>query len=119
MTKKQTVTKSWFCVFNNPKERGYNGTPEDVCERLKDEWIKDNPTRTGAWAYCVSTEGLEHVHMVLEDTKSMRFSAIKKSYAVGMHFEPTKGTKQEAENYINKEGKYAEKGEKAIDWDVA
>lgn len=112
--KKDTVSKSWFCVFNNPENHGYNGTPEEICEQLKNEWIDDNPTRTGAWIYCVSADGLNHVHMVLEDEKAMRFSAIKKSYALGMHFEPTKGNKEQAEDYINKRGKFEEKGEKII-----
>lgn len=109
-----TVSKSWFCVFNNPGQHGYTGTPEEILERLKDEWVLDHPTRTGAWIFCVSAEGLEHVHMVLEDEKAMRFSAIKKTYAIGMHFEPTKGDKDQAEDYINKRGKWQEKGEKII-----
>lgn len=109
-----TVSKSWFCVFNNPEEHGYTGSPDEILEKLRDEWINDSPTRTGAWTYCISADGLRHVHMVLEDQKAMRFSAIKKSYAVGMHFEPTKGSKDDAENYINKRGKYAEKGEKVL-----
>ena len=111
---KDTVSKSWFCVFNNPEEHGYIGTSDEIIERLKNEWIEDNPTRTGAWIYCVSADGLKHVHMVLEDSRAMRFSAIKKSYALGMHFEPTKGTKEQAEDYINKRGKFEEKGEKIL-----
>ena len=108
------VSKSWFAVFNNPADHGYEGTPIEVCEKLKDEWIADSPSRTGAWAYCVSAEGLHHVHMVLEDVQAMRWSLIKKSYAIGMHFEPTKGTKQQAEDYINKVGKFEEKGESVL-----
>ena len=37
-----TVSKSWFITFNNPAEHGYSGSPEEVCNRLKDEWIKDS-----------------------------------------------------------------------------
>lgn len=106
-----SVSKSWFAVFNNPAEHGYEGTPEEVCNRLRDEWTIENTTRSGAWCYCISAEGLHHIHMVLEDVKPMRFSAIKGSYAKGMHFEATKGTKRQAEAYINKEGVFAEKGE--------
>lgn len=110
----QDVSKSWFAVFNNPAEHGYAGTPQEVCERLRDEWIKDSTTRSGAWAYCVSAAGLHHVHMVLEDLTAMRFSAIKKSYAKGMHFEPTRGTKQQAEDYIHKRHPFDEKGEEVL-----
>ncbi len=109
-----SVSKSWFCVFNNPEEHGYSGNPEQIIETLKEEWVSGHPTRSGAWTYCISAEGLRHIHMVLEDTKAMRFTAIKNTYAVGMHFEPTKGTKDQAEDYINKRGKWDEKGEKVI-----
>ena len=111
---KDTVTKSWFAVLNNPAEHGYEGTPEEVCYRLRDEWLAGGTERTGAWAYCVSADGLPHIHMVLEDTKSMRFSAVKSSYAAGMHFEATKGSKAQAEAYIEKRPPFDEKGEKVI-----
>lgn len=111
---KDIVTKSWFVTFDNPADHGYPGTPEEVCLRLCEEWIAESDTRTGAWAYCVSAEGLHHVHMVLEDKKSMRFSKIIGAYAAGSHFEATKGTKEDALAYIHKEGKYAEKGEEVL-----
>lgn len=101
-------------MLNNPADHGYSGTPEEVCNRLRDEWIRDSSTRAGAWAYCVSAEGLHHVHMVLEDSISMRFSKVKKSYAAGSHYEATRGTKEQAEDYINKRGKFAEKGERVL-----
>ena len=108
------VTRSWFAVFNNPEEHGYSGTPQEICERLRDEWVGNSSTRTGAWAYCVSAAGLHHVHMVLEDSVAMRFSAVQKSYAKGTHFEKTKGTKKQAEDYINKRHPFEEKGEKVL-----
>lgn len=108
------VSKSWFAVLNNPAEHGFSGTPQEVCEQLRDEWVRDSTTRSGAWAYCVSAAGFHHVHMVLEDKVSMRFSAIKKSYAAGMHFEETKGTKQQAEDYIYKRYPFDEKGEQIL-----
>jgi len=115
MMDNDVASRSWFCVFNNPAEHGYEGTPEEVCNRLRDEWCtEDTPMRTGAWLYCVSEKGLHHIHMVLEDTKVMRFSKIKKSYAIGMHFEPTRGNKSQVEDYINKVGKFEEKGEEVL-----
>ena len=112
--KNSETSKSWFAVFDNPQDHGYPGEPLEVIERLKEEWIEGHPTRSGAWIYCISAEGLRHIHMILEDTKTMRWSAIKKSYAIGMHFVPTKGTKEQAEDYINKRGKWEEKGEQII-----
>ena len=52
--------------------------------------------------------------MVLEDSVAMRFSKIKKSYAVGMHFEATKGNKDQAEAYITKQPPFDEKGEQIL-----
>ena len=109
-----TVSKSWFAVFNNPQQHGYDGEPSEVIDRLISEWISNNPTRSCAMTFCVSADGLPHVHMVLEDVKAMRFSTIKKTFAVGAHFEATKGSKEQAEDYINKRGQYKEKGEKVL-----
>lgn len=108
------ISKSWFAVLNNPAEHGYPGPPEEVCQKLRDEWIGNSSTRAGAWAYCISAEGLHHIHMVLEDRISMRFSKVKKNYAAGMHFEATRGNKEQAEDYINKRGKFEEKGEQVL-----
>lgn len=108
------VSKSWFCVLNNPSKYGFEGEPNDICEQIADAWVDDsNPYRTCAVAYCISADGLHHCHCVFEDLKAMRFSFIKKVFP-SMHIEPTKGTKEQAENYINKLGKYAEKGESIL-----
>ena len=106
----ELVSKSWFCVLNNPEEHGFSGSPQEIVDDIISLWIKDNPQRTCAVTYCISSDGLKHCHAVFEDTKALRFSAIKKVYP-SMHIEPTKGNKDEAEDYINKRGKYQEKGE--------
>ena len=54
------------------------------------------------------------MHMVLEDTKPVRSSTIKKTCAVGCHLEPTKGSKNQAEAYITKSPPYDEKGEEVL-----
>ena len=108
------MSKSWFAVLNNPSDHGYSGTPEEVCVRLRDEWIAGSKTRTGAWAYCISAAGLPHVHMVLEDVVAMRFSLIKKAYVAGAHFEATLGSKAQAEAYLLKEPPYDEQGETVV-----
>lgn len=132
---------SWFLVFNHPQEiitykvdsnnnyvldanndkiiessapSEYAGlTPEELCEKILDIWCSDSETKTGACAYCISKKGLHHLHIVLEDSKSFRFSAIKKLFPRA-HIEPTRGNKAQAENYINKLGSYAEKGEQVV-----
>ncbi len=110
---KDTRSRSWFCVFNNPEEHGFTGTPQEICDAFVDAWIKDSPTRTCAVTYCISADGLHHLHAVLEDSKLMRFSAVKNTFP-SMHIEPTKGTKEQAEDYIEKRGKFEEKGEEVL-----
>ena len=106
-----SVSKSWFITFNNPEEHGYSGTPEEICNKMRDEWIGDSETRSGAWAYCISASGLHHVHCVLEDCKAMRFSYIKNNVYKGCNIQETKGTKKQALDYIHKRGVFSEKGE--------
>ena len=89
----ESVTKSWFAVLNNPCEHGYSGTPQEICEQLRDEWVGTSTTRTGAWAYCISALGLHHIHMVLEDVVAMRFSVIKKPTRKECTLKPRKARK--------------------------
>lgn len=105
--------RSWFCVLNNPAEHGFTGTPEEIADAMRDRWLEGNPQRTCAVAYCISAEELHHCHAVFEDTKTMRFSAVQKLFP-GMHIEVTKGNKEQAEDYINKRGKWQEKGETIV-----
>lgn len=93
-----TVSRSWFAVFPNPEQHGYTGTPEEIIEKLKEEWISGNQLRKGWWGYCISAKGLPHVHMVLEDSGSCRFTKVKKAYPTA-HLEPTKGNKAGASIY--------------------
>lgn len=106
-------SRSWFCVFNNPEEHGFIGSSQEICDNIVSAWVDGFPTRSCAVTYCISSEGLKHCHVVLEDNKVMRFSAVKKAFP-SMHIEPTKGNKEQAEDYINKRGKWEEKGEQII-----
>ena len=108
------VSKSWFGVFNNPENHGYRGTPQEICEQLRDEWLELHPDGAGAWTYCRSATGLLHIHMIIEDKSAMRFSDVKNAYAPGMHFEVTKGNKKQADDYINKRPPYDEEGEEVL-----
>lgn len=105
--------RSWFCVWNNPQETLELTEPNEIAEKALEMWLQDKPTRTGAVAYCISAMGLHHLHMVLEDSNKARFSALKNAFPKA-HLEPTRGTKEQAEDYINKRGKYEEKGEQVL-----
>lgn len=106
-------SRSWFCVWNNPQNEFPDFEPHEISETVLDIWVNEKPTRSGAVAYCISSEGLIHLHMVLEDSNQARFSALKSLYPKA-HLEPTKGTKEQAEDYINKRGKFVEKGEQVL-----
>lgn len=110
---KDSNERSWFCVFNNPQKHYGELSPEQIAEKALEDWISDKPTRTGAVAYCISADGLIHLHMVLEDSNKARFSAIKKIFPPA-HLKPTKGNREQAENYIQKKGKWEEKGEQVL-----
>ncbi|MBQ3515636.1 MAG: hypothetical protein IJA29_00285 [Lachnospiraceae bacterium] len=133
--------KSWFLVYNNPREiityktdseKNYvldknndkiiektepseyaDMTPQEICKAVLKKWVGDSETKTGACAYCISANGLHHLHIVVEDAKNFRFSSVKKLFPRA-HIEPTRGNKTQAENYINKVGAYAEKNEQIV-----
>lgn len=65
-------------------------------------------------AICISAEGRYHVHVVLTFDKAKRTTAVAKLLG-NCHVEDMRGTKEEAADYINKRGKYEEKGEKVLD----
>lgn len=139
----ENACASWFIIFNNPQEiitykidpdtgeyirdvdnrripvhsepSEFAGlSPDELCEKILDIWCSDSPdTKTGACAYCIAANGLKHCHMVLEDTRTHRFSSIKKLFPRA-HLKPTGGTKAQAEDYINKRGKWEEKGEQVV-----
>lgn len=110
---KDTVSRSWFAVFPYPEQHGYTGTPQEIIEKLKNEWVQDNPLKKGYWAYCISDKRMPHIHMILEASGAMRFTAVKKAYTQA-HLEPTKGNKKQVMAYINKEPPFDEKGEEVI-----
>ncbi len=102
--------RSWFCVLNNPqKVFGDDMTPEEIVYKAIQLWIDEEPSRSCGVNYEISDSGTPHLHMVLEDARKARFSAIKKLYGETIHIEPTKGSKQQALAYITKEAPFKEK----------
>lgn len=105
-------SRSWFVVLNNPAQHGYPGAPDEVCKQIVDEWVKSGQNRTAAVVYCIAPSGTPHLHMVLEGNP-MRASAIKHIFP-SAHIEITRGSKEQVADYIEKRGKYEEKGERVI-----
>lgn len=105
------ISKSWFCVFNHPREHGYEiEDNNELLESVAYDFIRQSTTKSCVLTLCESAAGMEHIHAVFEDTVPFRFSALKKLFPA-MHISATKGNKKEAEDYINKVGKYSESGE--------
>lgn len=110
----ESVSRSWFAVLNNPEEHGFTGTPMEICQQVLNTWTDNDVFNIGAVVYCISAKGLPHLHCVFENTsKAMRFSSIKKWFP-SVHLEPTKGTKKQVEDYIQKKPPFDEKGEKIV-----
>lgn len=133
---------SAFCVINNPRYvityehnaagdiiKDYKGkpviltqepteycdlTPQQICDSVLNKWIADGENHTGAVLLCESAEGLEHLHCVFESKSNFRPLAVLKRLYPKIHIEPTKGSKKDVEDNINKVGKFEEKGEKII-----
>lgn len=106
----------FFATLHNPQNHGYDGTPDDVLDKLEEEFISIFPNGRGAWTYCESADHCIHVHMVLipKPNGKMRLHAFQQMYAMSTHFEVLKGTKTSAMEYIYKQGKYKLHGEKII-----
>lgn len=109
------VSKSWFCVLNNPEDHGFNGTEEEQVKQLISIWISSSNDNNGekrsiAAAFCLSGSGLKHIHFVAESNKAMRFSKVKSLFPTA-HIEETQGNKNQVIDYIEKKGVFQEKGE--------
>jgi len=108
------ASRSWFCVLNNPQAVFPDLTdPADMVQAAIDKWCNNKPYRTCAINYEIGDTGNHHMHMVLEDPSKSRFSAVQKMFP-GIHIERTRGTKEQAEDYIMKRGRFAEKNHTVI-----
>lgn len=116
--KKDLQSRSWFVVCPNVDRNGVcnigsedmaDWTEQEICDYVVDQW--STKTKQAACLYCVSAAGMKHLHVVLCGNSAIRFSTVKKFIGNKAHIEMTMGTKAQAEAYINKTGKFEEKGE--------
>lgn len=104
-----TPYRSWFCVLNSPENLFGEIPPEEMVQKVIELWCSEGyPDRSCGVNYEVGDSGNKHMHMVLEDPAKVRFTAIQKLFP-GIHIERTRGSKEEAEAYIKKTGKFEEK----------
>ena len=114
IAKKGVVAKSFMATLDRPEEHGYTGTPDAVCDKLCREWTEVHASRSGVWAFCLTAEGVPHVHIVVQDKNAMRLSELAENYAVGSHFEAVKSGYMAAEDYILKLEEQGEGAEKVL-----
>lgn len=116
--KKDTRSRSWFIVCPNIDTNGVCGlTPEEVaemseqelCEYVVAQWV--SATKQAACLYCISKDGMKHLHVVACGDNPVKFSTVKRFIGEKAHLEMTMGNKEQVEAYINKTGKFEEKGE--------
>lgn len=62
------------------------------------------------YTICRSAEGLYHIHLVITFDKAKRSNSVAKLLG-NCHVEEMRGNKEQADDYINKRGKFEEKGE--------
>ncbi len=117
-TKKDLQSRSWFIVCPNVDKNGVCGvdakdmagwTEQETCDYVVGQWV--TKTKQAACLYCVSAAGMKHLHVVLCGNSAIKFSTVKRFIGDKAHIEMTMGTKAQAEAYINKTGKFEEKGE--------
>ena len=113
---------SYFVVIPNPRTHGVAGitteemqtlSNEEICKLLV-EGFCNVKSKQAAALYCCSAGGLEHIHAVFSSHNQIRFSTLSKYLGKAVHISATRGSKEQVENYLNKTGKFAEKGEKIL-----
>lgn len=86
--------------------------PEYLAEVLTNAWNDSGKNRTSGIAVCVSADGLYHAHMALYGNTTTLLNVSKIMF--DSHTEPQLSGKKELTAYLNKTGKYSEKGEKVL-----
>ena len=115
---KGTVVARTFFLTVWPKSLENVGISSDfddipaLHKALEDLWIDIGGSHYTA--ICESADGKRHIHDVVTFDKPKRLSSVAKLYGAA-HVEIMRGTKEDAIKYINKEGKFEEKGEVILD----
>lgn len=86
--------------------------PEYLAEVFTNAWNDSGKNRTSGIAVCVSENSLYHAHMALYGNTTTLLNVSKIMF--DSHTEPQLGGKKELTSYLEKSGKYAEKGEKVL-----
>lgn len=87
--------------------------PQFLGDTLIGIWENSGQNRTGAVAVCMSKNNCYHAHMALYTKNSTTLKCVS-DILFQSHVEPQLGGKKELSAYMQKEGKYEEKGETVL-----
>ena len=115
---KTTTGRSWMVtvqiknmIKSGLTEEQYKN-PETLAEYFIKLWESSGKERKAGIAVCESKDGLYHAHMACYgNTTTLKAVA---DVLFQCYVEPVRGTKRQLLEYLKKEGKHAEKGEKVL-----
>ena len=122
--KKPPRSRCWFLEIN-PKsletlvkkekiDADSLSDPEKLGNQLQACWEQSANGRTAAVAVCESAEGLFHAHIALYNTSNALSRSVVSNFFGKAHADPQQGTKEQVQAYLEKTGKFEEKGEKVL-----
>lgn len=110
------TAKTFFCVIHEKSLVNMGIEPKwENAEELKANFesaLRDI-SENNVYTICRSAEGLYHIHLVITFTSAKRSITVAKMLG-NCHVEEMRGSKEQAENYIEKRGKFEEKGEQIL-----
>lgn len=115
---KQQKGRAWVATIHiaNMEKAGLSReeyeAPEILAEIFTTIWNNSGKKRSCGIAVCISEQGRYHAHMALYGNTTTLGNVSKILF--DSHIEPQMGGKKELTDYLMKEGKYAEKGEKVL-----
>ena len=111
----KTKARSWMVTIheNNMIKAGLSKEeyekPEVVAKKFLDTWRNSAPSRSAGIVVCMSKTERYHAHMACYGNTTTLQRVAKILY--DSHVEPQLGSKEQLLLYLNKEGKFEEKGE--------
>lgn len=114
--KKDWVGKTFFLTIWDKSLQNMGIVPDwGNIETLKGniETAVNELSKSFYGALCESKEGAKHIHLAISFEKAKRVNAVSKLLG-NAHVEPMRGSKEQACDYIDKKGKFEEKGEKIL-----
>lgn len=111
------TSRTWFATLDYPEQHHYSGTPIEICKQVVLAWEQSATNRSAACSYCLSKNGMPHLHMVLCSESTMRRTAVINIFP-SAHVEQLRGSKRTALSYILKEGLWEDNGEEVIAYEL-